>query len=1234
MASPWMLKRQALIFGVGLLASACAKDVWTFPGSREAEPTVGGDVYRVFCKRTAKDEFPNELTGLPFDAACNSGDASLLEGKFQESDRLKAILERREPIVKTINRVLGDDKAMVEQVITLLKEDEITNFLKEMLPLYDGEDPVLPGSTRAIAAAIEPLTKGEKGTTGGKALDAFAGITGRTGYRKLDLALGLIKVVFTYPQLDDLSETGVNFLARGSKGEKALDEIAQGLALELATYDDSPLAPDSTLRIARDLMLSQIYDLERDADELPPGSPVWVTRRDSRGVAIPRKDASGALPSVFETETDGNGNPIAAIDASGKFRGSAPPPFKVLGEKNVERDEHGRALHNGELLYEYFDANLTMAAAFLQEDARLSTPYPTSKDRSPFEKLGRGLPALFGIPKKHSVKYGKTSASFEGPDPATGAIHDLVHAVGAIAKHPDQTRRLLEALRIGMIEHEHEMTQLVDTMLKMNDLGKEHPEAQLVGEADGEPGGAHRFWDDLISVVERMSRRKGMVEAVIRMITEDASVDQDQIFATWMTYKDVATYKGAPFLPGEANDTFSTTQFDDLNAEAAITYKTEVDRSAPDIGENRSVWQRTMSLIHGLRNRKQCNKDKAVLKFAFLPLPTIPLFQEATGFAECDLFHIADMVRVYSQANTYNTHEGTTREDLVFLKPDISILGGLNGGIQETETQITGFTLQPTAQAFHRFLFAPPNQFSKGLIVPPVTADGAEIAALEPYALFAMEVRHKNANNRNFLEAGLPLMRAFETTEMVKEADEPNCMNPLGCKNYTLPDGYMFAELLNVFHMHWGARSDEPCEPRTKVDWKDPLKGWNTCTQHVDPDGKFFSYQTDIRSYEPLLAKVFGELRFIRSLHVAAKALDKIEVDGKKGLTILAEFVEALVKPDPELTYRDGSTTAKNNVGVEVGYVSPLYLVLDGLKRIDENFAALPGGEKAQEDWHEARSDVVDLFLTIDNADPAKMRLKDRVGHKVFLRTLTFLQDRIKAHQEAGDLNEWAAGLAQRSVTFFDTPLIGGLLRLVDESWSEPAAGRELMRLIVHLVSQEQNPEGYRTTLVAAADLFQLLEDTKRIAPLLNLTAEAVAPGVTEAVKNGKGAPDANASILRKGVELLNQVMILHEQRPTTISKVLKNVVADTTEGKTPLETIIDMISEIERKDPKKKPEVSLNRDDFEAVAISAHEFLTDKGRGIERLYDVIKNRRVKLAESPVPPPAEEGADEEEKQEK
>ena len=1219
MASPWMLKR-ALILTVGLSAGAagCAKDVWIYSAKRE-DQTVGGDVYRVFCKRQARAEFPKELTGLPFDDACDSGDPDSLPAQYQDSDRFKAILARRDNIVKTVNRVLGDSDVKSEKVIVQLQDDEITDFLKELLPLYDGDDPILPGNTRAIAAVLARLID-DGDATGKKALQAFSEITGRTGYRKLDLALGLIKVVLAYPDLDKLSETGMHFLARGGKGEKELDEIAQGLALEMANYDDAPLAEDSTLRIARDLMLSSVYDPVLDKDDMPPGGPIWVTKRDSRGVAVPLAEG-GAMPSVFE-DSDGDGLPD--IDSSGKFKGSAPPPFKVLNEKGVDRDDAERALNGNQPLYDYFDANLTMTGAFLQEDARLSTPYPTDKDRTPFEKIGRGLPALFGVSKNHSVQYGKYKVQFDGPDPDTAAVHDLVHGVGALLKHPDETRRLLEALRIGMREHEHEMTQLVDTMLQMNELGKEYPDAQLVGETDGAPGGAHRFWDDLISVAERMTRRKGMVEAVIRMITEDASVQQDTIFQTWMTYTDVAKYSHADFLPGDtAADRFLTdpagdSQFDWLNATASVTYKTKVDYESPDIGPNRSVWQRTMSLIHALRNRKMCNKKDAVVRLhlggtSFAQFPAL-----GGAYAPCDLFEIPDMVRIYSQANLQDPVLGVPLSS-VPLKPDLSLLGGINGAIQQQEAQIVGFTDHPTAVSLHRFLFAPPNQFSKRLADQPVTADGAEIMALEPYALYTMEVKHANAGGLSFLEAGRPLMKAFESTELSKEVDG-GCF--AGCKSYTLPDGYMFAELLNVFHMHWGARSDDECKPNLKVDWNNPLKNWTTCTQHTDPAGKFFSYQTNIRSYEPLLARVFGELKFIHSLNIASKALDSVTVDGKKGLTILAEFVEAMVKPDADLTYRDGTASAKNNVGVDVGYVSPLYLILDGLKRIDQNFAVLDGGAEAQDDWHQARSDVVDLFLTINKDDPKKMRLKDRIGHKVFLRTLSFLEERIKAHQDAGDVADWAAGLSERSVTFFDTPLIAGLVHLIDKSWQEPDAGKELMRLIVHLVSQEQNPDGYRNTIVAATDLFQLLEDTGRIAPILKLSGEAMAPGVSKAVANNDGAPDANASILRKGVELLNQVMILHTQRPTTLSKVLKNVVADTPEGKTPLETLIDMVSEVERLDPSLKPDVSLKKDDFKQIATTAHEFLSSDFNGLERLFSVVKNRKVKLADSPVPPPA------------
>jgi hypothetical protein len=130
-------------------------------------------------------------------------------------------------------------------------------------------------------------------------------------------------------------------------------------------------------------------------------------------------------------------------------------------------------------------------------------------------------------------------------------------------------------------------------------------------------------------------------------------------------------------------------------------------------------------------------------------------------------------------------------------------------------------------------------------------------------------------------------------------------------------------------------------------------------------------------------------------------------------------------------------------VGEELGYVSPLYLLLDGLKRIDTNFAA-PENKGRREPWLEARSEVVDLFLTVEGEGKEK-RLQDRIGRSIFVRVLGFLRDRIVSHQEAGDVEDWTANLAPRAVTFVDTPLVAGLLHLFDQSWDEPAAGRELM---------------------------------------------------------------------------------------------------------------------------------------------------------------------------------------------
>jgi hypothetical protein len=397
MASRLGLKKP-LVLCIGLTAAAgCAEEPWHY-GEREVG-SAGHEVFHVFCKRTAKDVDPKDLDGVQYDPAClgtgevpddavdPSNPASVTAGH-----RLNAMIKRREPIVTTVDRMLGDSSVAQKPVVTVLDADEIRTFLSDIVPLYDKPDQMLPESTRTIGKVLNRLIDNGD-ATGQKALTALSEIAGRTGYRRLDLALGVLRPLLEYPELDTLAESGLKVIAKGGKAEKAFDEITLGLALELANYDPAPSAPDSTLLIARDLMLGAI-----DQTDQPMRTPVMINKRDARGQAVPFGDGK-SVPAPF-VDADGDGRPdlrLAMTDVNGKKEllsdgsflssgGSIPAPYRVSGEdKATPRDNLGRAINaaTGTQLYADFDAQPTMAGAFLREDARLSVP-PQGSTRTTF----------------------------------------------------------------------------------------------------------------------------------------------------------------------------------------------------------------------------------------------------------------------------------------------------------------------------------------------------------------------------------------------------------------------------------------------------------------------------------------------------------------------------------------------------------------------------------------------------------------------------------------------------------------------------------------------------------------------------------------------------------------------------------------------------------------------------------------------------------------------------------
>ena len=59
--------------------------------------------------------------------------------------------------------------------------------------------------------------------------------------------------------------------------------------------------------------------------------------------------------------------------------------------------------------------------------------------------------------------------------------------------------------------------------------------------------------------------------------------------------------------------------------------------------------------------------------------------------------------------------------------------------------------------------------------------------------------------------------------------------------------------------------------------------------------------------------------------------------------------------------------------------------------------------------------------------------------------------------------------------------------------------------------------------------------------------------------------------------------------------------------GQTPLEVIIDVIADVNRVDPTQPYEGTLVRSDYATVSENVVDFLTNRERGLEQFYEVIR---------------------------
>jgi hypothetical protein len=698
-------------------------------------------------------------------------------------------------------------------------------------------------------------------------------------------------------------------------------------------------------------------------------------------------------------------------------------------------------------------------------------------------------------------------------------------------------------------------------------------------------------------------------------------------------------------------------------------------RVSSDGQTNQSLFQRTAALVHDLHvPAKLCNKEQAKLglfdpagsttESGLTPLLTGPLGNIVLGALgaqgaldekpACAVLEEPEIVRFFARSilgtavldlkdpalrNLLDQLETLTDNGLVTL------LGGLIGlnskalarnEVMQRQSQVRGLFIggvngldqtvpSPRPSAIARMVFAPFNPFEAGLLDLPLTRDDKVIVDLHRDTIFAWEVRDP-LGQANFYQTLAPLLEAFETHELYDDQGE-------------LVDGYLFGDLMTLVHRHWSSRSSD-ATVRMCDDGKSPP----VCGE-ASP---LFAYQSNGVAYEELAAEALVDAQLLTRLRSVLTVLDQLEVDdgegGKiDGIAVLARVTRNLFDASAScgpmgceaqpLTYRDGTRSAKTNTGKNVAQLAPIYLLLDALNAIDRRFE----GEHEQRlaPWREARSQLVDLLLDVERPGPGEVRFKNPRARAFLLNVIGLLQDRLEtyAHERADciaaggipencrKVHEWAFGLTPRLEESLGQPVSAALLRLLDQFWGMQAdPGGRLFSLMRDLSKEQpgataQENVAFDTTLLALTDALQLFENTDNVAPVMHFLAKGIAPNALDVIARGDSELQLEQGALEKSLQLLRELERVHaapDGKQSTITQLLRALATPHgPHGESPLEIILEVISEVNRAQPGKADGTPLDAQDIRAVLGEASQFLSSERHGLERLYDIIQSRKL-----------------------
>lgn len=1274
----------ALVSLVTGAAASCHDELDT---TRRAPPkaTLGDDIYGALCDRVGASSLVEDLTGASYQGVCHYDEngvyadavdiSKLPEPASPEADearrlglaKMDAMVRRRSDLIRAVNAAFPDieiDNVATEASgDTIRLHDAALEWSQDITALYEsnpyqaGGEPVMPGSTRAIGRMFDALAQSEP------ARASFANIWGRQGYRPNGAILGAIRAALAYPGLRDLGRTSTDVIGPGGPAAPQLEQLLAVVKQELATAKSNvsalapltvdptigqPSRPRSNIEIVRALVLQEATAFG------PAGvaAPAYIAARDRRGFALP-------LPGGPFADADGDG--LADVDASGRFiSGGSPlavdPPFAVPGIAPLgQLDPFGRPVP---ALYSYVDTSRTAGAALartllpLADPVQYGTPGDPEAWRSEHESLmyamsgayllyGEREDAVYDHDNEEILSAGSTCEHctpykrFRGED---SPLADLAHATGQLLADPESDALLL-GLKDLLENHEQVVARLVGAALRAREIAAAHDELAAQGqEPRAEIPYESPIWDEVAELVGRISDRPGMTVRLLQAFADPALVTPTQ--SQWGTgvahvgesmarlfrFRDEMTYySGDANASGINGPALNVSVTADTGLVSFDDPRMPVDHSAPKVGTNRSIMQRSFQMINDAHEATACNKQDAELY--------IDLFggflsgSIGIRFGECNLFEFSNIATFYVDSVLPDGHPKKAKIEIKngALNALLDVADFLNisvDGLFEGGSGIQGLTLTPTTPALNRLVFfgadsgqyanlpdldlyrgsnqvnENTNLFVSNLIEPasssvcPKNAAGAsQCASAEDLLRIRDRATIFTWERNGFIDYLRPVLTAF--------ADEP-------CDQAT--EGRdcgerMFADLVRIQNRHWSGPDHGP-----------------ECSKMVTPTtNPRYCSESGVSTYEPLLADTL-ETDLMPALVEFSRAVSELSTitvqRGPNAGQVLtgAEVLERITRMSFSKQYAAsvGMVDRKGNAattwvdGTPQDQVTLFSLFADALHGIDVRFdqSAAPDAQDRKGQWKRARSQIVDAIFAVEG-EGTEARFKNPATPRLLVTIIDLLREQLNANcpdRETTGTCTWAKeDLGRKVAETLSGPLFAGIMDIQESLRANEPARRELGNLLTYLLDGAANDAAFQATLASLVDISQIVANDDVLSPILQAASVAASPSADPA---GAGALAAAIPVLKATADdRFDRYHVLDHVLPALVTPM------EAGQGPAPIEVILDAIAEVNRIDAGLAVNDPLSPEDYALVFGSVRDFLIDETRGLEQFYTIVQNR-------------------------